>query len=135
MKNIKELAPNDKNFVAIQNVIKIRNWVKNNVPENIIDELDSNGCNGTFDVNGYHYRWHISKALGIRMTVGCSRLVSYKDPSRGSGCGEYPFIDDEQYYYNYDAAHYGVFVDRWPSIKQTILEVYNRVKARYEFEP
>lgn len=135
MKNISTLEPTDKNAIAIRNVIKIRNWVKQNIPEDIIDELYSNGAHGQFETNGYYYRWGLSKTLGITMTVGCSTLVSYNNPSRGSGCGEYPLKDDEQFYYGYDHEHYGAFVDHWPRIRETILSIYNRVKARREFEP
>jgi hypothetical protein len=135
MKNIKELDPSDKNFIAIQNIIKIRNWIKKNIPAKMLDELDSNGANGQFTDNGYLYSWHASKVHGISLGVGCSRLVSFKDPHRSSGCGDYPLVDDEQYYYNYDAKHYGVFVDHWPSIKQVILSTFERVKARNAFEP
>lgn len=134
MKNIKELEPNDKHLIAIQNVIKIRNWVKQNIPEKILAELSSNGARGTICENGYHYSWSASKSHGITMTVGCSCLVSFKDPHRGSGCGDYPLVDDEGFYYNYDAAHYGVFVDHWPRIKQVLLDTAERVKARNSFE-
>lgn len=135
MKNIKELNPNDKHLIAIQNVIKIRNWVKQNIPEKILADLSSNGANGQFTEDGYYYSWHASKTHGITMTVGCSRLVSFKDPHRCSGCGDYPLVDDEEFYYNYDAVHYGVFVDHWPSIKRVLLDTAERVKARNAFEP
>lgn len=135
MKNINELDPNDKNAIAIKNVIKIRNWVKQNIPADCIGELYSNGAHGKFEENGYHYWWDISKERGIAMGVGCIALCKFNDPHISSGCGDYHFHDDEGFYYDYAAAHFGVFIDRWPSIKQTILNIYERVKARREFEP
>lgn len=135
MKNINELDPNDKNAIAIKNVIKIRNWVKQNIPADRISELDSNGANGKFDANGYHYWWNISKERGVSMGVGCRALFKFNDPHIASGCGDFPLKDDEGFYYDYDAKHYGAFIDHWPTIKQTILSVYERVKVRCEFEP
>ena len=135
MKNLNDLPKDDKHYLAICNVIKIRNWVKQNIPADIIDELSSNGASGVFHTNGYHYSWRISKVYGITMHVGCSRLVSFNDISRGSGCGEYPIKADDGFYYNYDAPHYGAFIDQWPNIKQTIINTYQRVKARQTFEP
>ena len=135
MKNINELEPTDKNYIAIKNAIKIRNWVKQNIPADCIDDLYPNGAKGEFRVNGYCYSWRINKTLGISMIVGYSALTSYNDPHKGSGCGDYDFKDDEGFYYSYSPAHFGVFVDNWPAIKRTILSTLERVKSRTEFEP
>lgn len=135
MKNINELDPNDKNAIVIKNAIKIRNWVKQNIPADCIDELYSNGAHGKFKENGYPYWWAICKECGIAMGVGCRALFKFNDTRVASGCGNFPLKDDEGFYYDYGAAHYGAFIDHWPSIKQTILNIYERVKSRREFEP
>lgn len=135
MQDISELKPTDRNYVAIRNAIKIRNWVKQNIPAECIDDLYRNGARGEFSVNGYDYSWSIHDTLGIAMRVGYSTLTSYNDPHKGSGCGDYDFKDGEGFYYSYSPTHFGVFVDHWGEIKRTILGTLERVKSRTEFEP
>ena len=92
--------------------------------------------NGTFNVNGYVYSWRISKTFGIYMKVGGLSLVSYNDSHIGGGCGSYGVKDNEGFYYHLgNQSHYGVFVDNWAAIRQTILSTCERVKGRRSFEP
>lgn len=135
MKNLFEIE-GTADAIAIHNVIKIRNWVKKNIPEEYISEMESSGAYGTFDVNGYAYSWRISKRFGLYMMVGGLSLASYNDSHIGSGCGAYGVRDGEGFYYLLGYANnYGAFVDKWPAIRQSILGIYERVKARRSFEP
>lgn len=134
MKNLSEIE-GTADAIAIHNVIKIRNWVKKNIPEEYISEMESSGAYGTFNVNGYVYSWRISKTFGLYMRVGGLSLVS-DDPHIGGGCGDFGVKDDEGFYYHRGyASNYGAFVDNWPSIRQSILGIYERVKSRRSFEP